>query len=138
MKRWPRSRAVCPCSLWVRQWKTYSLKKYRQVILIKECHYSQVKTIFASEGYYIFVISRTKHNTNIIISFFPNFHDNEKMAAFQSSVSLFLMSATVQRGDLMSSHREVFSKSYQMKPKSDCIYHFSIDLEWNGRPFGSK
>ena len=26
-------------------------------------------------------------------------------------------------------HREIFSKSYQIKPKSDCIYHFPIDLE---------
>ena len=24
------------------------------------------------------------------------------------------------------------------KPKSDCIYNFPIDLELNGRPFGSK
>ena len=31
-----------------------------------------------------------------------------------------------------------FSKSYQVNPKSDCIYHFPIDLEPNGRPFGSK
>ena len=27
-------------------------------------------------------------------------------------------------------------KSYQIKPKSDCIYHFPIDLEPNGRLFG--
>ena len=26
-------------------------------------------------------------------------------------------------------HREIFSKSYQIKPKSDCIYHTPIDLE---------
>ena len=26
-------------------------------------------------------------------------------------------------------HTEIFSKSYQIKPKSDCIYHFPIDLE---------
>ena len=32
-------------------------------------------------------------------------------------------------------HREIFSKSYQIKPKSDCIYHFPIDLEPNGCPF---
>ena len=32
-------------------------------------------------------------------------------------------------------HREIFSKSYQIKPKSDSIYHFSIQLEPNGRPF---
>ena len=35
-------------------------------------------------------------------------------------------------------HREIFSKSYCIKLKSDCIYHFPIDLEPNGRPFGSK
>ena len=27
------------------------------------------------------------------------------------------------------SHREIFSKSYQIKPESDCIYHAPIDLE---------
>ena len=35
-------------------------------------------------------------------------------------------------------HREFFLKSYEIKPKSDCSYHFPIDLEPNGRPFGSK
>ena len=35
-------------------------------------------------------------------------------------------------------HREIFSKSYEIKPKSDCVYPFPIDLEPNGRPFGSK
>ena len=35
-------------------------------------------------------------------------------------------------------HRENFSESYWTKPKSDCIYHFPIDLESNGRTFGSK
>ena len=35
-------------------------------------------------------------------------------------------------------HRDIFSKCYQIKPKSDCIYHFPIDLETNGRPFGYK
>ena len=29
-------------------------------------------------------------------------------------------------------------KSYHIKPKSDCIYHAPIDLEPNGRPFGSE
>ena len=28
----------------------------------------------------------------------------------------------------VSTHREFFSKSYQIKPKSDCIYHFPIDF----------
>ena len=35
-------------------------------------------------------------------------------------------------------HREIFSKSYHIKPKLDCIYHFPIDLEPDGCPFGSK
>ena len=35
-------------------------------------------------------------------------------------------------------HSEIFAKSYYINPKSDCIYHFPIDLEPNGRPFGSK
>ena len=30
-------------------------------------------------------------------------------------------------------HREIFSESYKIKPKSDCINHFSIDLEPNRR-----
>ena len=37
-----------------------------------------------------------------------------------------------------TTHREIVSKPYQIKPKSDCIYHFPIDLELNGRAFGSK
>ena len=37
-----------------------------------------------------------------------------------------------------TTHREAFSKSYYIDPKSDCIYHFPIDLELNARPFGSK
>ena len=32
-----------------------------------------------------------------------------------------------------STHREIFSESYWIKPKSDCIYHFPIDLEQNRR-----
>ena len=35
-------------------------------------------------------------------------------------------------------HGEIFSKSHQIKPKSDWIYHFLIDLDPIGRPFGSK
>ena len=31
-----------------------------------------------------------------------------------------------------STHRDIFSKSYQINPKSDCIYDFPIDLEPNG------
>ena len=38
----------------------------------------------------------------------------------------------------VSAHREIFSKSYYINPKSDCIYHFPIDLDPNGRPFVSK
>ena len=34
-------------------------------------------------------------------------------------------------------HREIFSKSYSINPKSDCNYHAPIDLEPNGLPFGS-
>ena len=34
--------------------------------------------------------------------------------------------------------REFFSESYWIDSESDCIYHFPIDLEPNGRPFGSK
>ena len=34
--------------------------------------------------------------------------------------------------------REIFSKSYQFKPKSDFIYYFPIHLKPNGRPFVAK
>ena len=34
--------------------------------------------------------------------------------------------------------REIFSKFYQVITKSDCIYHFPIDLEPNGRSIGYK
>ena len=37
-----------------------------------------------------------------------------------------------------TAHREIFSKSYSINPKSDCIYHFPIDLDPNGCPNGSK
>ena len=36
------------------------------------------------------------------------------------------------RGVTVTAHREIFSKSYKLNPKSDCIYHFAIDLESNG------
>ena len=39
---------------------------------------------------------------------------------------------------LIWTHKEIFLKSYQIKPKSDCIYHFPIDLETKGPLFGSK
>ena len=29
-----------------------------------------------------------------------------------------------------STHREIFSKSYQIKSKSDCIHHAPVDLEY--------
>ena len=37
--------------------------------------------------------------------------------------------ATCQPMEKLLPHRDFFSKSYQIKPKSDCIYHFPIDLE---------
>ena len=43
-----------------------------------------------------------------------------------------------QRFNTSGTHRELFLKSYLTKLKSDCIYHFQIDLEPIGRPFGSK
>ena len=39
---------------------------------------------------------------------------------------------------IASPHREIFSESCKIKPKSDCIYHFPIDLERNGIQFGSR
>ena len=32
-------------------------------------------------------------------------------------------------------HRKIFSKSYWINLKLDCIYHFPINLEPNGHPF---
>ena len=45
---------------------------------------------------------------------------------------------THERRLLRSTQREIFSKSYQIKQKSDCIYDLPIDLKPNGRPFSSK
>ena len=42
-----------------------------------------------------------------------------------------------ETGDMVA-HREIFPKSYQINLKSGCIYHFPVDLDPNGRPFGSK
>ena len=39
---------------------------------------------------------------------------------------------------MTTAHKETFSESCQIKPKSDCIYHAPVDLEPNRRPFGSK
>ena len=35
-------------------------------------------------------------------------------------------------------HKKIFSKSYSIILKSDCIYHSSIYLDLNGLPFRSK
>ena len=43
----------------------------------------------------------------------------------------------IRRG-IYNTHSEIFLKSYQINPKSDCIYQFPINLESNGRLFGSK
>ena len=41
--------------------------------------------------------------------------------------------------DERRTRREIFSKYYQINPKSDCIYHFPCDLEPSGQcPFGSR
>ena len=43
---------------------------------------------------------------------------------------------TVFSVHVVRTHREIFLKSYQINPKSYCIYHFPIDLEPNGQcPF---
>ena len=36
---------------------------------------------------------------------------------------------------ILGLHREIFPKSYQIKPTSDCIYHSPIDLAPNGLPY---
>ena len=40
-----------------------------------------------------------------------------------------LLSVTLPPHIVCWAHGELFSKSWQIKPKSDCIYHASIDLE---------
>ena len=35
-------------------------------------------------------------------------------------------------------HTKIFSKSYWIRPKSDCFYPFPVDLEPNGSPFDFK
>ena len=39
---------------------------------------------------------------------------------------------------MVRTDRDIISESYYIKLKSDYIYHISIDLEPNGRPFGCK
>ena len=41
-------------------------------------------------------------------------------------------------GTCLAADREIFSISYSIKLKSDCIYHFTIDLARYRRPFGAK
>ena len=38
----------------------------------------------------------------------------------------------LQSGLRVFTRREIFSKSYQIKPKSNCNHRFLIDLELNG------
>ena len=40
-----------------------------------------------------------------------------------------------QRFNTSGTHRELFLKSYLTKLKSDCIYHFPIDVKPNERLF---
>ena len=35
----------------------------------------------------------------------------------------------IKRSQTECTHGQIFSKSYQINSKSDCIYHFPIDLE---------
>ena len=51
-----------------------------------------------------------------------------------------LIPVTTELGMLIAyTHSEIFSKSYLIKPRSDCIDHAAIDMEPNGNfPFGSK
>ena len=43
------------------------------------------------------------------------------------NVATFGNARQIARG--IRTHGEIFSKSYQINPKSDCIYHFPFDLE---------
>ena len=49
-----------------------------------------------------------------------------------------LLRAKVQQKRECVHTETFFSKCNSIKPKSDCIYHFPIDLEPNRRPLGSK
>ena len=51
---------------------------------------------------------------------------------------LFCFKLTRFQEPYLSTHREIFSKFYQIKPKPDCFYHFPIDLDPNERPLGSN
>ena len=54
------------------------------------------------------------------------------------AISVQFVEAQFNVNDLASAHSEIFSKFYQIKPKSNFIYLFPIDLEPNRRSFGSK
>ena len=54
----------------------------------------------------------------------------QKYVNFSRSQGLQFESVVViTAGFFFCTHREMFPKSYQIKPKSDYIYHFSSDLE---------
>ena len=50
----------------------------------------------------------------------------------------FLDIKIIRFSSRLTALREIFPESYQINPKSDCIYHPPIDLDPNGRAFGSK
>ena len=52
-------------------------------------------------------------------------------------LSLILNGTKVHFSDF-STHGELFSKSYWINSKSDCIYQFPIDFDPNGLLYGSK
>ena len=61
-----------------------------------------------------------------------NCHHDHIAIHFEGIVNVFLCvqaSRTAAFPILHRTHREIFPKSYQIKPKSDCIYHAPIALE---------
>ena len=48
------------------------------------------------------------------------------------------ISAGIPGPGKFSLHTEILSKYYKIKLKSNCIYHFTIDLAPNGSSFGSN
>ena len=53
---------------------------------------------------------------------------------FSHVCRLFKPKAPSRTNNKKHARGEIFSKSYCIKPNPDCIYHFPMDLEPNGRP----
>ena len=70
--------------------------------------------------------------------FFPQNLDSGETKTVVTAMETGHYSNQIKRPRVTYIHRGIFSETYEINLESDCIYHFSIYLEPNGRPVGSK